>query len=292
MLVSEITLKELREIINEKPIYRSGPELVKFFNSLGFNDYYSKNFPSRWRYTDEKLLQINGTPEIDKCIKMVFEPQKYIGKYNLLDDCIDSFNKYLAFDNWKVIRNGKYITFTKADNIDFSYNVDEKDKEKSNKEKFLKKEYNNISFDKIGIEGTLVEVLNLRLVEIQKCLSAEASLAVIFLSGSVLEGLLLGLALKYPREFNQSVSAPKKEGICKKFPEWTLSNLIEVACDLKFIGEDVKKYSHSLRDFRNYIHPYMQRQSQFNPSFQTAQISFQVLKAAIFEIKESLSIKP
>ncbi len=152
--------------------------------------------------------------------------------------------------------------------------------------------YKDVSLNDIGLDKTLTDVMTLRLEEISKCLSIEAPLAVIFLSGSVLEGLLLGIAQKYPKEFNQSTSAPKKDGISKKFSDWTLSNLIDVAYALKFIYEDVKKYSHSLRDFRNYIHPYIQSKSQFNPSIHNAKISFQVLKAAIFEIKESLSIKP
>jgi hypothetical protein len=47
------------------------------------------------------------------------------------------------------------------------------------------------------------------------------------------------------------------------------------------LGLDVKKFSHALRDFRNYIHPYEQMASRFNPDAHTAQICFQVLRAAI-----------
>lgn len=50
------------------------------------------------------------------------------------------------------------------------------------------------------------------------------------------------------------------------------------------INEEVRKFSHSLRDFRNYIHPYQQLSSQFSPDKHTAQISVQVLKAAIFQL--------
>ncbi len=46
----------------------------------------------------------------------------------------------------------------------------------------------------------------------------------------------------------------------------------------------VKKFSHSLRDFRNYIHPYEQVSSRFNPDEHTARISWQVLKAALFQL--------
>jgi hypothetical protein len=94
MILNDTTLESLRDFINGKTEYRSGPELVKFFNSLGFNDTYYRGFPSRWQYTDEKLNQINGTPEIEKCIKMLFAPQKFIGDFKRLDQLINEFNQY------------------------------------------------------------------------------------------------------------------------------------------------------------------------------------------------------
>ncbi|MCY4317652.1 MAG: hypothetical protein OXE76_00405, partial [Alphaproteobacteria bacterium] len=44
---------------------------------------------------------------------------------------------------------------------------------------------------------------------------------------------------------------------------------------------DVKKFSHGLRDFRNYIHPYEQMVSGFTPDEHTAKVCFQVLRAAL-----------
>lgn len=47
-----------------------------------------------------------------------------------------------------------------------------------------------------------------------------------------------------------------------------------------------KKSLEKLRLFRNYIHPYAQISAGFNPNKHTASISWQVLKAAIYEITE------
>ncbi len=55
MILQSKTLEKLRKIINEESKYRSGPELVSFFNDLGFKDVYQQGFPSRWFFTDEKL---------------------------------------------------------------------------------------------------------------------------------------------------------------------------------------------------------------------------------------------
>lgn len=283
MILQDKSLEKLRLLINEETEYRSGPKLVSFFNDLGFHDSYGQGFPSRWMYTDEKLTQINGTPELDKCIKKLFAPVNFIGRFTDLDNLIKEFNKFLAFDKWKVIRNETEITFAKADKIHFD------DSSGGIKEdEFLKREFSEISLERIGLDGIVTETLKLRFEEIKKCLTAEAPLSVLFLAGSTLEGILLGIALKHPKEFNQSKSSPKdKEGKVKQFQDWTLSNYIDVAYDVGLLMEDVRKFSHSLRDFRNYIHPYEQVSSGFNPDKHTATICWQVLRAAIYQLTEN-----
>jgi hypothetical protein len=283
MILQKKSLEKLRDLINEETEYRSGPKLVSFFNDLGFNDSYGQGFPSRWIYTDERLAQINGTPELDKCIKKLFAPVNFIGRFTELDNFIKEFNQFIAFDKWKVIRNKAEITFAKADKINFDDSSSE-----IKEDEFLKKEFSEISLEKIGLDSIITETLELRFEEIKKCLSANAPLSVIFLAGSTLEGILLGIALKYPKEFNKSKSSPKdKEGKVKQFPDWTLSNYIDVACDVGLLMEDVRKFSHSLRDFRNYIHPYEQVSSGFNPDKHTATICWQVLKAAIYQLNKN-----
>lgn len=287
MILNDTTLESLRDFINEKTVYRTGPELVKFFNSLGFNDTYHSGFPSRWQYTDEKLRKINGTPKIEKCIQMVFAPQNFIGDYKRLDQLINEFNQYLAFDDWKVLRDGKDIKFTEADQIDFTY-----PSELDNEKLFLEKEFGEIHLEKLGLDNDITNILLLRIEEIKNCMTAHAPLAAIILLGSVLEGILLGIAKQMPKQFNQSNSAPKNatNNAVKRFQEWSLANFIDVAYDLELINEDVKRYSQGLRDFRNYIHPDVQLTSKFNPNDETAKISFQVLKAAISQLSKSIKL--
>lgn len=283
MILQSKTLEKLRLLINEEMQYRSGPQLVQFFNELGFSDTYGQGFPSRWAYTDERLAKINGTPELDKCLKKAFSPVNFIGRFGELDNFLKDFNQYLAFDKWKIVRNGAEINFVRLDQIEFDEITPA-----PNEDEFLKKEFEEVSLENIGLDGTITEVLKLRVGEIEKCLSSDAPLSVIFLAGSTLEGVLLGVALKYPKEFNQSKSSPKdKEGKVKQYPDWTLSNFIDVAYEAGFLAEDVKKYSHTLRDFRNYIHPYQQMSSRFNPDKHTAKISWQVLKAALFQLSKN-----
>lgn len=149
---------------------------------------------------------------------------------------------------------------------------------------FLQQQFQNVSIGNVPIESNMVPVLESRLVEAQSCLSS-APLATIILCGSILEGLLLGVAQQEPRRFNQSSSAPKgKDGKVKPFYEWSLAQFIDVGHGLGLLKLDVKKFSHELRDFRNYIHPYQQVASRFSPDKHTAEICLQVLKAAIADL--------
>lgn len=147
---------------------------------------------------------------------------------------------------------------------------------------FLKQDFGKISIQKIPTAGPLASILESRLAEAMRCFKADSPLAVIFHCGSILEGLLLGIASANSQQFNQAPNSPKdKAGNVKQFHEWTLAQFIDVACELGYLKLDVKKFSHSLRDFRNYIHPYEQMSARFNPDKHTAEICLQVLKAAI-----------
>ena len=288
MIVNDKTLEKLQKLINEEIVYRSGPALVTFFNNLGFNDTYGQGFPSRWRYTQDKLEKINGTPELDRCIKMVFSPINFINRFEELDKLIEEFNGFLMFDDWKIIRNGRDITFKKTSEAEW-IKVASKPKEQEiavNEEQFLKL---NINYDltKLDIDECIKPILNERLIELEKCLKFDLPLSAIFLCGSTLEGILLGTATHNPQLFNTATASPKnKEGKVKKFVDWKLGELIDVSTELNFLNTDVKKFSHVLRDFRNYIHPYEQLSNSFSPDINTAKICFQVLKTAIYQLSK------
>ena len=153
---------------------------------------------------------------------------------------------------------------------------------KDSAEEFLKQNYGSLSLQRIATTGPLAPILESRFSEAVRCLKADSPLAVVFHCGSILEGLLLGVATANPQQFNQAPNCPKdKAGTVKPFHDWTLANLIDVSCEVGHLKLDVKKFSHALRDFRNYIHPYEQMSSGFKPDKHTAEICLQVLKAAI-----------
>lgn len=282
------TLEKLRDIINgdkslNRADYRSGPKLVEFFNELGFKDRYGRDFPSRWQYTDEKLRVMNGTKTLEACIKATFAVLDYVGRINELDALIADFNQYLVFDKWSLIRDNEKIIISQLDKIviksEENLSIDLKEDE------FLQMKF-NVDVDMLGLDTAIGTIIKQRLKEVEVCIGSKAPLASIMLIGSIMEGVLLGMATTHPTKFNQSPSAPrdKNSGKVMAFHRWTLGNYIDTASELGLIKHDVKKFSHVVRDFRNYIHPYEQMSSQFSPDEQTALICFQVLKAAISQV--------
>lgn len=149
-------------------------------------------------------------------------------------------------------------------------------------DEFLNTHFAEPDLSTLPLEDEVAEILQSRLNEANLALEAGANLAVIFLCGSILEGLLLGIATCNAREFNRANSSPKgPDKNVKKLHQWSLSELINVATETGFLKPDVKTFSHGVREFRNYIHPYEQMISRFAPDQHTARICIQVLKAAI-----------
>lgn len=286
MILSRKTLESLREMINERTEYRSGPKIIEFFNALGFNDSYGQGFPSRWMFTDDRLAKINGTSTIEKCIKQTFSPINFVNRIGELDKLIGDFNQYLAFDKWRVEREGAEIIFRELEKIE----IQEPQSSKEREDDFLRREFSDVHFDGLGLEPAVLDVLEQRVKEIERCYSSGSNLAVILLAGSSLEGILLGLATSFPRHFNSATAAPKdKSGTVCPFKLWSLSSFIDVSRELKLIEHDTYKFSHALRDFRNYIHPFEQLASGFSPREHTAKICLQVLKAASHEFRSNIS---
>jgi hypothetical protein len=152
-------------------------------------------------------------------------------------------------------------------------------------DEFLHSEFSIPNIQKLPIEAMAVPIIESRLNEARAAMAVGAYLSTIFLCGSVLEAVLLGAAQKEPARFNRASASPKgDDGSVKRFHEWSLAQFIDVACEAGLLKPDVKKFSHGLRDFRNYIHPYEQMVSGFTPDQYTAKVCFQVLKAALASV--------
>lgn len=111
MKISMRSIQKLTELINgdlsEITPYKSGPNLVKFFNCIGFNDVYKQGFPSRSTYTQNNIIKLNNKNNAELVIKEFFNPIDYIENGALLTQMLEEFNKYLDYDGYQVTIENK-----------------------------------------------------------------------------------------------------------------------------------------------------------------------------------------
>lgn len=86
--------------------YRSGSELVRLFNELGFRDTYGPGFPSRKVFAVEKIQALNGTDKLKTLIRVIFEERRWeLDDLISIDDAVDDFNKTLKPVNYQVVKD-------------------------------------------------------------------------------------------------------------------------------------------------------------------------------------------
>ncbi|KTF67569.1 abortive infection family protein [Sphingomonas sp. HT-1] len=109
MNLSFNTLERLNDIItgdSKKSPYRSGYQLVNFFNQFGEEDLYGQGFPARPVYVREKLNRFNGTLAMKEVIHSAFD---FIGEDGFnAEDVAYQFNKYLTRDGFRLILTDDY----------------------------------------------------------------------------------------------------------------------------------------------------------------------------------------
>lgn len=91
--------------------YRSGPKLVRFFNDLGCDEHCPEGggFPSRWKFAEEKLRELNGTEAIRSVMLRIFDPREYLDFGKPAAEPIEQLNKYLRFDQYEVVLDGDHV---------------------------------------------------------------------------------------------------------------------------------------------------------------------------------------
>lgn len=136
-----------------------------------------------------------------------------------------------------------------------------------------------------AIMPDLEPIIQTRWLEAQRCQHAKAYFASVIMMGSILEALLLARASAKPSESYQASAAPKdKTGRALAIHDWTLSTLIDVAVQCKWLKSDRGSFSHALRVSRNVVHPYEHARSQADFDEATCKVCWQVLNASVDDL--------
>ncbi|GAA5266120.1 hypothetical protein ACOSOMT5_P2547 [Acidiphilium sp. MT5] len=270
------SLTEIEKRYFEKLLRMQGGYVLDFTDA-SFGDFFNRH---RIGIHGQKY-QTHGTSKAKK-MRSFWEQETdaLVGK--VLGEMLDAYEADCALNN----RDPETPILEKSRRIVARLSgVSEPIKSTRTVDDFLHHEFTIPNIQKLPVEAQAMPIIESRLNEARVAMGAGAYLSTVVLCGSVLEAVLLGAAQKEPARFNRASASPKtNDGSVKRFHEWSLAQFIEVACEAGILKPDVKTFSHGLRDFRNYIHPYEQMLSGFTPDAHTAKVCFQVLKAALASV--------
>jgi hypothetical protein len=139
-----------------------------------------------------------------------------------------------------------------------------------------------ISFQRLGSDQRMQDVLAARWNECVICLEAGAPLAATVMMGGLLEALLLArvnLEADKSAVFKAAAAPKDDQKKSKALKEWALKNYIEVAHELGWITVSAKDVGEVLRDYRNYIHPSKQYSHNIALTTEDAAVLWEVAKA-------------
>jgi hypothetical protein len=129
-------------------------------------------------------------------------------------------------------------------------------------------------------ENSLRKILERDYLEVQRNIISTNWKSAIILSGGSIEAILLDLLQKNEQIAKASEKAPSAPSLSK----WNLDELIEVAVNESLVGKGVAKLSHSVREYRNLIHPGAEIRSGLKVEPEEAKIAIEVLHILIREL--------
>jgi hypothetical protein len=270
------TLEALADLIcgDSGPRYRAGRELPDLFRNAGLQ-CPDHDGTTRKLWTLERLREYNKKPEqIEKVILRLANPKEYAGKLQVNNEVVHKLNEILSVEGIEISLDGVTPKLSKIEPF-----IPEPERTMEPLAEFVP------DFENIIGDPLLLQILAERWKEVIVCIKYEAYLAAIIMMGGLLEGVLLSVAITNPKEANKASSSPKdKSGEVKKTHDWTLNNLIEVSHECGWIEQDIKRFSNTLRDYRNLIHPWEQRTRNEDPDKDTCKICLDVVHAAINDL--------
>jgi hypothetical protein len=120
--------------------------------------------------------------------------------------------------------------------------------------------------------------------EAQRVHQVKAWKSCVILCGGILEGMLLDV-LK--RDELQTAYQKLKGKSLPDLNSCYLVNLVEIAKELGLLSKSVGYLGHSLREFRNLVHPGKQVRERINFTQEEAEIAFNIIKVCLRELSKS-----
>lgn len=268
--IDEQTLVAIAELIcaDGKQYYRGVKALLDFFRRAGW-DVGEYDGESRKAWTIAQLLRRRDDgAAIEQVLKRMADPREYRQDRASADEVLEHLNHLLEVENLHIeldVNLHPVVRAGRATPPDLPMDISRQ-----------KLQY---SISEIVTDRRLVAVLEQRVVEVEKCRASGCHLAAMILLGSLLEGLLLDAAENRPiPESIWDEPEAKAENIrpASRADKLSLQALVYVAHRLKWIDTDAYRIASAVRDFRNLVHPNVQRKVERSPDEDTVDMYWPV----------------
>ena len=86
--------------------YLTGVDLVDFYNDCGFDEIYGEGFPSRWKYSTDKIIEANDSDKLRKILEEFVDPRRYGGRDEIVENIVKEINLLLKYDGYELVKRG------------------------------------------------------------------------------------------------------------------------------------------------------------------------------------------
>lgn len=254
------------------PVYRTMPQLYEFFQDL--IEIEDEGY-SRRPLTIYCLKKLNNLNRMDEVLIKLTNPKSYLDE-KIINFIINEVNEIIKWEGIEIVlQKNKPLIISAEDEVEINLKEE------------ISEDFPILNFKHVIGDDFLSEIMNKRWLEIKRTYESESYLSTIVLLGSVLEGLLYYFVSSNFKTVKSVSSAPKdKSGEIIPIDNWKLNDLIKVAHECKWLDDDIKTFNEGLRDYRNLIHPKLQKQKLIIPDKDTCKICIDVVIAAFNDFKD------
>lgn len=183
-------LKETEKLILEKIFEMQGGYVLEFsntkFQQFIFNNFKIDIYTTKYSiYGESKANRLRAFWNLENNLtvgKLITELVAFWQTDKILKGKTVSENDNILQEEAKKIANrllGKTTEYKESEET-----IDN----------FLNKDFEEISLEKLQIDSSVINILNSRIIEIKNSIKSKSALSCVILCGSVLEGILLGIA--------------------------------------------------------------------------------------------------
>ncbi|CAL9485377.1 hypothetical protein SUDANB171_03117 [Streptomyces sp. enrichment culture] len=263
--LDENTVAELARVIcgdDSGLYYRKGWELERFLRKAGWDRVPPYDGEYRREWITARLTERQEDPaELEKVLLRLASPLEYLDDPQCLPEVIAAVNTFLVYEGCRLETPGGRPRLLACDPA------------LSQLGGYAPADFKGTMTD-IVQDPAMAALLQRRRDEAHVCDINGAHVAAIIMLGSLLEGVLLQVIVERDITLLGRTEPDKMN----------LKKLIEICLGQRWIDRDMDHYSHTLREYRNFVHPRKEIREEHTPDSDTVGVAWKVVNGVFNDL--------